>query len=469
MSVFRSYFLKNNTLIEGTEINVSQNPVTEISYGTPNEEVTRFIFDIDFSNLKRRIAEGFINPDKIQKHFLHITNTIAYAPEYRGKRSYSLEIERASSFELDLYNIDEDWDEGSGYEFVYDDDLATRLPQQASNWDRKKTDEYWSQSASSYVSGVNQVLATQRFETGDEDILIDVTDYVNQRLGLTGYTGYTGTSFGLGLKFPDNYESGATFYRQAVGFHVKHTHTFYEPFIETTFDDAIEDDRNYFYLGKDNELFIYVNVGGEPQNITVNSVEIYDYENNLIETITGDSITHVSKGVYKLTLNIDPADYPDAVIFRDKWNVTTNGRDITYEDQFYLIGADEYFTFNQSNDIDMDNYYFYFWGIKQQQNIRSGDIKKIKLTVKELYPNQDQFVPLDLEYRLYTTVGDKYELDVIPFTPVNRTSRGYEFNLDTSWLIPQDYYLQIRMKNGSYYEDKQSLQFTVVSDGIKNI
>ena len=72
---------------------------------------------------------------------------------------------------------------------------------------------------------------------------------------------------------------------------------------------------------------------------------------------------------------------------------------------------------------------------------------------------------MDIEYRLFTTVGKKYELDLIPFTPVNRTNTGYEFNLDTSWLIPQDYFLQIRMKNGDYYENKQTLSFTVVSDG----
>ena len=56
MSVFRSYFSKNDTLIEGNYTNNSQNPVTEISYGTFDKEVTRFIFDVDLSNLNQRIA-----------------------------------------------------------------------------------------------------------------------------------------------------------------------------------------------------------------------------------------------------------------------------------------------------------------------------------------------------------------------------------------------------------------------------
>jgi len=76
---------------------------------------------------------------------------------------------------------------------------------------------------------------------------------------------------------------------------------------------------------------------------------------------------------------------------------------------------------------------------------------------------------LDIEYRLFTTVGSKYEIDVIPFTSVNRTNTGYEFNLDTSWLIPQDYHLQIRLKNGNYYENKQTLSFTIVSDNLVNV
>ena len=79
---------------------------------------------------------------------------------------------------------------------------------------------------------------------------------------------------------------------------------------------------------------------------------------------------------------------------------------------------------------------------------------------------QNNFLPLEIEYRLYTTVGAKYQIDVIPFVPVNRTSNGYEFDLDTSWLIPQDYYLELRLKNGSFYESKQSVAFTIVSDGI---
>lgn len=481
MSVFRSYFSKNNTLIENNLSNNSQNPVTEITYGTVNSEVTRFIFDIDLNPLLKRISEGHINPARISKHVLYLTNTIQNAREYIGKRSYSLDIERASSFDLELFNIDEDWDEGSGYDFVwndrpdfvYVDEINPNPNNQPSNWFYRKNTVPWTVSGGSYQSGVTYIFGTQRFETGAEDIEIDITDYINYRLGLsgvtgtTGTTGFTGASYGLGLKYTDNFEALETLYRQSVGFHTKYTHTFYEPYVETIVNDVVKDDRNYFYLDKDNDLYLYVNVGNESQNIIVNSVEIYDFEDQLVATATGDSVVNIGRGTYKITINIDSQSYPDAVIFRDVWNMTINGKQFEHEGQFYLISQKKFYTFDNSNQIDLDNYSFYFWGIKQQERLVAGDYRKIRLTVRELYPDQSDFKPLDVEYRLFTTVGEKYELDVIPFTSVNRTNSGYEINLDTSWLIPQDYCLQLRLKNGTYYEIKECVKFTIISTGIK--
>lgn len=464
MNVFRSYISKNNTLISSNLSNNSQNPVTEISYGTVDKEISRLIFDIDLNPLKKRIEEGFINPNNIVSHKLKMTNTISNAQEYVGKRSYSLEIERASSFKLELFNISEDWDEGSGYDFTYSKRLLTN---QASNWEYRKTNTPWSIEGGSYDSGSTTILGVQEFETGSEDISIDITDYINNKLPISGTTGFTGTSYGLGLKYTDDLENLETIYRQAVGFHLKNTHTFYEPYIETIVNDTIIDDRNYFYLNKDNYLYLYSNIGNINQNIVINSVNIYDHEDNLYTTITGNSIKNVSKGVYKIKLNISSDDYPDGILFRDEWNLMVNGKEKTYDNQFYLISEDNYYSFDLSNEIDINNYYFYFWGINQKENIVAGDIRNIRITVKELYPNQDNFIPLDLEYRLYTNVGEKYELDVIPFTPVNRTNKGYNINLDTSWLIPQDYILQLRLKNNSYYENKESIRFTVISNDIK--
>jgi len=466
MSVFRSYFSQNNTLIKNNVTNNASNPVTEISYGTSNAEVTRFILDIDLSNLESKIAQGLLTPNSPMKHVLHLTNTISYAPQYIGKKSYTTAINRASSFDLDFFNINQAWDGGSGYDLNFNDTVVLNPVEQASNWFSGKTNVLWN-NIGAYQNNVTQTLGIQHFDVGNEDIDIDITNYINQRLFGAAYTGvtmFTGDTYGIGIKFPQAFEEQKTEFREAVAFHAKGTNTWYEPYLETTIDDIIIDDRNYFYLDKENSLYFYSN--NSLQNVIVNKVEIYDQDGDLIDTLSGSSIISVGKGISKINLTVSSDDYPDAVLFNDKWYLTINGKTSEYIGDFYLISQNGYYGFDNSNDINFDNYFFYFWGIGEREKLVSGNVRKIKLTIKELYPNQNKFVPLELEYRIFTTIGSKYEIDVIPFTPINRTNSGYYFNLDTSWLIPQDYYLQIRMKNGDYYESKQTLSFSIVSNEI---
>jgi hypothetical protein len=465
MSIYRSYFLKNTSIVSSNLTNSSQNPVTEISYGTEFADVSRFIFDVDLSNLGAKIAQGLLIPNASMKHVLHMTNTISYAPQYIGRKSYSTNINRASSFDLDFFNINQEWDEGSGYDLIYREELVFNQVEQASNWSARTTTSGWT-VAGAYQSGVTQIIDSQHFDVGNENISIDITDYINQRLYGTGYTGttaYTGDTYGIGIKFPLSFEEQKTAFREAVAFHAKNTNTWYEPYVETTIDNTIVDDRNYFYLDKENSLYLYLN--NNLTNVVINKVEISNQDGDLLATIT-TGITKVSAGIYKINLSVSSTDYPDAVLFTDKWFLTINGKSSEYIGDFYLIAQNEYYGFNNANDINFDNYFFYFWGIGEREKLMAGNVRKIKLTIKELYPNQNKFVPLDIEYRVFTTVGGKYEINVIPFTPVNRTNTGYYFNLDTSWLIPQDYKLQIRLKNGDYYENKQTLSFTIVSDGI---
>lgn len=465
MSVFRSYFSKNNTLIEGNKTNNSQNPVTEISFGTVNADISRFIFDVNFQPLLDRIEQGIIPANSIQRHILRMTNTIRYRPDLVGGRFADGIQQRSGSFSLELFNVNEDWDEGNGYEFVYHAEEQPQIPEQVSNWYDRKTATPWTVEGA-FISGTSEIVGIQQFEKGNEDIYIDITDYVNSRL-FSGETGFTTTSFGLGLKFPTEIEILETSNRQAVAFHAKNTNTFYEPFIETIYDVSIKDDRNCFFLDKENELYLYSNIGGKLSDIIVNSVTILDYEDNEILTLSGESIQRVKAGVYKISIQIDSDVYPDAVLFTDRWNITVNGKTKNIDQEFYLISSDNYYNFSNTTPYSMDNYYFTYRGISEGEKIkRSNDLRKIFIDIKEFYPNQNNSIPFDVEYRLYVTQSDKFEIDVISWTKADRTSNSYEFELDTSWLIPQDYFLALRLDNGNVIEQKKPLRFTVVSDGV---
>lgn len=464
MGRYRSYFSKNNTLIEDNRTNNSQNPVTEIAYGTLEGRVTRFIFDIDLQPLVNKLNSGELNADLIQSHVLNLTNTIRIIPELIGKRYADHETQRAASFELELFNVEEDWDEGNGYDFVYIDEQFPNIPKQASNWFERKTGVEWSVEGA--VTSGTTILDTLSFEDGSENFVVDITDYINSRIFSSGVTGFTGTTFGLGIKFTDDLESGTTLQRQAVAFHIKDSPTFYEPYVETIVNDLIEDDREYFYMNKDNHLYLYPNFGGNSVDVVVNSVTINDYQGNEIDIITGSSIQEVRKGVYRINYNVSTDDYPDEVIFNDVWNVSLNGRVKNISQQFYLINEDQYFNFDLSKRINFDNYFFNVIGISDNEYIEAGDVRRISIDARQLYPNQNNNLPLNLEYRLFVKQDVDHHIDVIPFTKVDRTLAEYEFLLDTSWLIPQDYFLEIRISNSGIYGTKKPLKFTVNSTEI---
>lgn len=461
MPVFRSYFLKNNSIITDNRTNNSQNPVTEISYGTLYGIISRYIFDLNLEQLQTRIQQGSINIDNIISHKLHLTNTIINRDDLLGGRFNFNETERASSFDLELFNISEEWDEGSGYDFVYNDEAYPLIPEGVVNWYDKETNIPWL-TEGIYNSGTTEIIGTQHFQKGNENIEIDITDYVNSRL-ITGSTGFTGTTYGLGLKFINSLEETLTTYRQAVAFYGKHTHTFFEPYIETTYNDIITDDRHYFFLEKDNNLYLYVNIGNNIDDVQVSGVTIYDNNNNVIAELSGTDIEKVKLGIYKIALNIGN-DFPDAVIFKDVWKIILNGKEKTISQKFYLISEDNYYDFDLSNQINFDNYYFTFTGIKTNEKIKRGDIRKINVNVKELYPDQNKNVPLDLEYRIFTTQGGKNQIDVISYTSVNRTTRGYELNIDTSWLIPQDYFIELKLNSNNQYRVLEPTMFSIISE-----
>lgn len=461
MAVYRSYFQKNNTLIENNELNVSQNPVGEISYGTPLKSVSRIIFQPDLSLLIDKLNNEGIPLSKIVSHRLHLTNTIMEIPKTAGHYSYSRDIERASSFELELFTLLEDWDEGHGYTFSYnDDELLPFTPTGASNWTFRKTGVPWIKpgafisTGTTGITGTSVVIGTQFFEKGSENINIDVTDYINSLL----FTG--GTNYGLGLKMINLLEETEELKRRAVAFHLKNTNTFYEPYIETIIDDSISDDRNFFFMDKDNDLYLYSNSG----DVTVSGVTIYDFNGEVYQVISSSGVTRVRTGVYKITVNVDTADYPDAVIFRDVWTVIQNGKTKNIFNDFYLVNSESFYSFGLSNRLNPDNFHFSYFGVNSQEYLKRGDKRRIEVTVKQLYKNLDNNLPLNLEYRLFIKQSNDVQIDIIPYTKVDRTVAGYEFILDTSWLIPQDYYLDLKISDGTVFNRKTPIKFSVVSD-----
>jgi len=346
MSIINSYFNRNNTIVLNSYVNTGRNPVMQLYYGDGGVSnpigYSRFIFDLDLTLLREQMVTGVVSTgctDQIT-HVLKMTNTSAFNMELLNTSMPDGSM-RATSFDLILFRIppidfDESqpqyWDEGVGYDFYdYADPLGPNkaYSDRPSNWIQRTTIKNWQQDGLYNNRNLGPVPFTgltivdiQHFEFGNENIEFDMTDEINMVLNgtLTGSTGW-------GIAYlPELENLSGTTGSYSVGFFTRHTQTFYEPYLLTTYNDIIEDDRNNFSLGKSNKLYLYIYEDGDFKNLDENPlVSISDASGSPIVGLQNLQSCLKTKGVYEIT--IPPlTGYKTPCMFTDTWsNLKLNG------------------------------------------------------------------------------------------------------------------------------------------------
>lgn len=445
--VIRTYFDRNNTLVYNRSENTGKNPVAELFYGGNTESgypyFTRYIFQFDVQRIIDLRAKGMY-PDLTKfKHTLRMTNTGTFDASLLTKQTGDGK-DRTSSFDLNLFAVNQAWDEGVGYDFAgqkyFSSSDATAISIEPSNWAEARTGESWSGGSGVFSAwtGVT-ILATQSFEDGTENLEIDITDLVN------GYL--TGdTNNGLGLAFDEGFENSIKDNLQYVGFFTRHTQTFYEPYVESIYSTYINDDRANFYMDKLNKLYLYVNVGGVPTDVDSMSgmgVTILDEQGDVFSAITSSGITKEDLGVYSIELQV-PTTTAGCVLYEDVWTgITINGVSRpAIELDFELKDSMEYYNIGADSSTPKE-YKFFVSGIKDGEKIKRGDVRKVRINARVPYTTNDQEVLTSLEYRLYVKEG-KAEYSVIDYQPVNKAFNYNYFLLDTESLLPNEYFLDIK-------------------------
>jgi len=458
--VVRTYFDRNNTIVLNNKVNVGRNPITELYYGgdSASQSYSRFLFQFDESRLKKLYTGGtYVDLTKLT-HKLKMTNTGAFDTDLLGTTTCGGK-ERACSFDLILFKIEQDWDEGCGYDYGSCAYIGEGSESYApSNWFDARTNNVWSGGSGVYT-GSTTVVGTQHFEQGNENLEIDITSIVNGYL--TGDTNY-----GLGIAFKRTLEETLTTKHQYVGFFTRHTQTFYEPFVETIYDCNISDDRNDFYLDKDNKLYLYVNLRGTPTNLdTIPSVVIKDGNDEVFTAITSNSVTHVTKGVYCINLNVPTTtDNVDCIGFTDTWSgITINGvnrPDIELD--FILKDSMGYYNIGDGDSLPKQ-VGLNVTGIKRDERIYRGDIRKVIVSARIPYTIEQKQSVDSLKYRLYVKEG-RNEYTVTDFQNVEMANNYNYFLLDTASLVPGTYYLDIKVEsNQEVTTNKETLKFDIVS------
>ena len=459
--IVRTYFSKNNTIVSNLNVNTGLSPIAELFYGGADiqQQYSRFLFHFDETRLKNFYTGGTFTDLSKLKHTLRLTNTGSFDKDLLNGTMGTKK--RTSSFDLILFRIDQDWDNGVGYDYEVCDLLNgdCAFSNCPSNWVSPKTGFNWSGGTGIYSGSPSAITITyQHFDKGNENIEMDITDYVNGVL--TGNTNY-----GLGIAYDRSYELTSTNNLQYVGFFTNNTQTFYEPFIETVYENHIKDDRNDFFLDKRNNLYLYVNVNGNPTNLdNIPSVNVYNQNDVLFSSFTSSQVNHVTKGVYSINLLVPTSGTNEGTMYSDVWtNISING--ITRQDislDFVTKDSMSYYNIG-NNDSLPKRVAVSISGLQNRERIKRGDIRKVLVSARIPYTVEQTQVIDDIKYRLYVSEGAA-ELTVIDFQPVEMTTNNYYFLLDTASLIPNMYYLDVLVtSNLEVTTIKNAVQFEIVN------
>ena len=455
MSYFRSYFEKNNTIIKNSQVNTAKNPNTEIFYGSG---FSKFIFKVDLTDLKSKIDNGDYVVNSNTKHYLKMTNTIFGDEAFLGQKRGSGR-ERATSFDLIIFKITEYWDEGVGFDYEQAYDFTTgneTFDERPSNWFNRTTLDTWSSEGVYNTSPT--IIETVRMDNGNENLDVDITDYINSII-VSGDTNH-----GLGIAFSVLYQDLSPATDQSVSFFTKYTQTFFEPFVDSVFDDRIDDNRENFIAEVNQNLYLYVTKGSNYYDLdSLPTVDILDYNNVIISGLNDLVATKIRKGVYKVTFGLSGLLCDGKRFYFDKWKgLSIDGVSISNVTQKFVPKPYTSLYTIGTNPVELQRYVIQFFGLQLNEKIKSGENRKVVVTFRSLdYPKSVLFD--EVYYRIFVKEG-KTQVNVFEWTQLDRTNEN-SFFLDTSILIPREYWIEIKGKTHNeeiFYKDL--IKFEIVSE-----
>ena len=462
--VTRTFIDKTNTILKDSYNNFGLYPVVMLNYGLIT---SRFLIYFDIENLRNEITENYITSEGI-KHTLHMYNAGSVDQRNFNKPIPSKDQKtikhRATSFDIILFKLPKPWDRGCGFDdsrdFWITGDGAVST--ESCNWYYSKTGILWNTPGiyteeelhteyNKFKNGEESaIFAEQHFEYGNENLNVDITEYVNSLLDGSEENN------GIGVAFSPLFETDDIDGTCYTGFFSDETNTFFHPFLETRNNDPIKDNRHSFYIGKENRLYLYSNIGGSMQDLDelpVCKVDDISYE-----------VVHQTKGIYYAKVSLSKNDYEAEMILEDVWsNIKFDGEsldDVTMEfvtlpmNNFMKIGKKPLQAIKTSVVLN---------GIKHDEKINRDGIREISVDFRKPYTHRMDEINGDVYYRVYTMDGDK-EIPVIEWDCVNLCNDYNYFNIDTKTLIPQKYRIDIKVENGKEIQIfKDELRFEIVN------
>ena len=446
--MIRHFFLdKSTTIVKGSRVNTGLNPILALNYG---KEVSRGLIHFSVDEINSWINENGIDVDDLEFR-LHLTNCFSIdGLPYEQEILHSVKnvSYRAVSFDLDIFKLEKEFDAGRGYE--YNSDMWVNQHESYSefgaNWYQYATGKKWTTRG---AYNVGSKIATVHFDNGKENINIDITDYTLSAL--------KGDNPGLGIKFSDELESIQTDAQQYVGFFTDMTNTFFHPYVEVIYKNVISDSRESFYKERENKLYLYANNENGQLKLDENP------------TCTIDGVTYQSKaaynGVYFVTIPANSIDALPETILYDTWsNIKLNGANLDdVELEFVVLPSSKFIQIGDKSAFKNMTVPSVF-GIDDSEKLSRGEIREVVVDFRKKYTTNRKELIDTAEYRIYVKDARR-EYTIFDYQPVEKAFLNNFFILYTQDLIPNEYFVDIRVRDGHdlrYFKDV--LHFYIKSD-----
>jgi hypothetical protein len=476
--MIRHFFLdKTNTIFEDSKENLGLNPISTIRYG---KKIARTILHFDIKQIEDLINDKTICDLTKLSFNLKMTNCFSLDDaSYRNDipQNELLYGKRATSFDLMLFKLPCEFDEGRGYDYNGDFWIGRNVNKstEGSTWYQSKNIVPWTINDKDYIvlnekdfpGGIfslerleneyenylnnkeSIIINTQHFDNGCESLNMDITKYVMDVLN--GEKNY-----GLCLAFTPNFERKVTDYPFSVTFFNDHTNTFFHPYVEMNYSEIIKDNRDNFIKGLNNRLYLYVSDDGI--NINLDKLPTCIINNINCE------VKQATKGVYYAIIDANALQLEEDIIYTDKWSeIALNGQKIDDVEMEFVVNpiSKKINIGNSSESIDVVPS---IYGINDNENIIQEEIREVNIDFREKFTTNKKHNITSAEYRIYVKDGER-EIDVIKYSPIEKTFLNNYFIIYGQDLIPNKYYVDIKYNIGRNVKyAKNILQFNVVSD-----
>jgi Fe-S cluster assembly scaffold protein SufB len=173
-----------------------------------------------------------------------------------------------------------------------------------------------------------------------------------------------------------------------------------------------------------------------------------------------------SKGIYYIDLKLSRNDFEADTMHFDTWDgIVCEGEKLNAVELDFVIKPTSNY-FNIGNSLNTENVTFTpsTSGINEKEQIKRGDVRKLVISARPNYSQNISQLVDSMDIRLYVKDGMS-EIDVISWDKVNKSFSENYYMIDTNILIPQRYYVDIRISYGmNSIVHHDVLSFDIVND-----